>query len=182
MKSADRQTAAATLETAYGFRLPRPVWLEFECLVEERIGQVGHTLVAEEVNDFFCQEYIDNATPFELTAINFEKEFVNTEQERLSCLATIKKAGSKPQEIKGLGNGALNSLVNAFQDHFSVELEVIDYLQHGLTQGSHAFAASYIQVANKNGDIFWGVGIDSDCTLSAVRALLSAINRSLRKD
>lgn len=171
--------AVKTLYNNYGFRLPENMQVEFSQLLEKHSHEVGHSLNPEELNRFFCQEFIENLHPYELTAINFEKEFVNTERERLICRTTIKHH-NKPQEIVGVGNGALNALANAFKQHYGIELEVVDYLQHGLTKGIHALAASYIEVFNKQGQHIWGVGIDSDCTLSAIRALLSAVNRSQR--
>lgn len=177
--STPNHASATLLENTFGFRLPTAMRAEFENLVENSGKQKKHTLNAEELNELFCKEYIDNTAPFELTTINFEKEFVNTEQERLNCVAMVKKDGAS-QEIRGTGNGTLNALMNAFDTHFDLDLHVIDYMQHGLTQGSHALAASYLQVADQKEHIFWGVGIDSDSTLSAVRALLSAINRSMR--
>ena len=66
---------AALLEKTFGFRLPPAMRLQFESLVAASAKQAGHTLSADELNDFFCKEYIDNTHPFELTTINFEKEF-----------------------------------------------------------------------------------------------------------
>jgi 2-isopropylmalate synthase len=170
---------AYQLEKSFGFRLPAIMHDEFNHLVEIDARQQGHALTTDELNDLFCREYIENSCPFEITSINFEKEFVNTDQERLRCHATIKKGGHT-QEVEGIGNGTLNALANAFKVHFGIELEVTDYLQHGLTQGSHALAASYIQANTRDGKNYWGVGIDTDSTLSAIRALLSAINREER--
>lgn len=164
--------AAVQLEKSFGFRLPSLMHDEFNEMSQANAS-------SDDLNDLFCHEYIENTAPFEITAINFEKEFVNTEQERLRCHVTIKHAGNA-QEVEGIGNGTLNALANAFQVHHGIELEIVDYLQHGLTQGSHALAASYIQVDNHQGQVYWGVGIDTDSTLSAIRALLSAINRSQR--
>jgi 2-isopropylmalate synthase len=171
---------AAILEQTFGFRLPPAMRQEFQQLIEIQAQQTGHAPSPEELNDIFCREYIHNTHPFELTTINFEKQFVNTPQEKLCCTAMVKKENEN-YEIKGCGNGTLNALLNAFKTHFGIEdLEILDYLQHGLTQGSSSLAASYIQDTNSAGKIIWGVGIDSDSTLSAVRALLSTINRSLR--
>lgn len=171
--------AAKLIEKTYGFRIPEHMQDEFTQLVTSKSTKVKHDLSAEELNELFCNEYIENLTPFEITAINFEKEFLNTEQERLRCRASIKRLGHN-QEVQGVGNGTLNALANAFNVNFDIELEVVDYLQHGLTRGSHALAASYIQLDDKQHRHYWGVGIDSDCTLSAIRALLSALNRSQR--
>lgn len=172
-------SAIEILEKHYGFRMPPTMQTNFSALLEQHSKNLGHTLNPDELNDFFCQEFIENQTPYELTAINFEKEFVNTDKERLRCRATIKHNG-KVQEIVGTGNGTLNALGNAFKQYYGITLEVADYLQHGLTKGTHALAASYIEIANSQGEHIWGVGIDSDCTLSAIRALLSAVNRAQR--
>jgi len=169
-----QQSPGAILESSFGFRLPPAMHLEFEGLLAP-----DNKLTPEDINEFFCREYIENTTPFELTTVNFEKEFINTDRERLCCTARVIH-DEKEQEITGIGNGTIDSLLNAFKTHFQIDFEMLDYLQHGLTQGSQALAASYIQLQDKEGNIFWGVGIDSDCTLSAVRALLSALNRSQR--
>jgi|GEM_PF-3637779 len=173
------RTAIETLEKSYGFRLPHTMQENFSKVLAQQSNAIGHSLDSEELNDFFCQEFIENINPYELTAINFEKEFVNTEKERLRCRANIKHHG-KAQEIIGTGNGTLNALANAFKQYYGIKIEIIDYLQHGLTKGTHALASSYIEIVHKNNHHIWGVGIDSDCTLSAIRALLSAINRSTK--
>lgn len=173
------KTLVRLLKKSFGFQLPKRMQGEFTLLAETQTKKLGHPLTADELNEFFCREYIENTTPFEITSINFEKEFVNTEKERLRCRASIKKL-DKIQDIEGLGNGTLNALTNAIKTHYGIALEVHDYLQHGLTRGSHALAASYIQLDDKKHNHYWGVGIDSDSTLSAIRALLSALNRSQR--
>jgi 2-isopropylmalate synthase len=173
------QNAIPLLETSFGFRPPLPMANEFTELVDEEIQKTGHFLTADELYDFFCKEYIENTNPFEITAINFEKEFINTDKEHLRCHASTQKYG-EAKKIDGIGNGTLNALASAIKNHYGIGVEVADYLQHGLTQGSHALAASYIQLNDTHGRKFWGVGIDSDCTLSAIRALLSALNRSQR--
>lgn len=174
----DKQSISKTLRKSFGFRLPPSMTNEFAQLIQKKAG--NQNLSPEQLNTIFCQEYIENTTPFELTAINFEKEFINTEKERLRCHLTIKQHG-KTQEIDGFGNGALNALANAFKTHYGIEVEVRDYRQHGLTKGSAALASSYILLKDKNENRWWGVGIDSDSTLSAIRALLSAVNRSQKK-
>lgn len=171
--------SATILENSFGFRLPAHMVDEFENHILTQTKKAHHKLNEEELNDFFCKEYIENTTPFEITAINFDKEFVNTDQERLRCKTTIKYQ-QKIQQAEGIGNGTLNALANAISHQYGIELGVVDYLQHGLTQGSHALAASYILADDKHGHHYWGVGIDTDCTLSAIRAFLSALNRSQR--
>lgn len=44
---------------------------EFFTFVQKNTGD--KTLTSDQLNTLFCQEYIENTTPLELTAINFEK-------------------------------------------------------------------------------------------------------------
>lgn len=161
---------------SFGFRLPAALSKEFAQIATKKAEFLENELNLDSLKDLFCQEYILTSQPFELTAVNFEKEFANTDNERLHCLATIKKS-TEIQQIAGFGNGALNALADAFKVNFKLELNIKDYRQHSITQGWHALAASYILLIGEQGSRWWGVGIDADYTLSAIRALLSAINR-----
>ena len=48
--------------------------------------------------------------------------------------------------------------------------------------GSDSRACSYVAITDKEGDMYWGVGIHSDIISSSVNALVSAINRKLKHD
>jgi len=56
---------------------------------------------------------------------------------------------------------------------------VLDYAEHALTEGTDAQAASYVECAI-DGEIYWGVGIDTNTVTASMRAVLSAVNRSRR--
>lgn len=160
----------------FGFRLPAALSKEFTKTVLKTTEFLEDEPNLESLKDLLCQEYILTSQPLELTTINFKKEFANTDKERLCCFATIKK-NNEVQQIMGFGNGALNALADAFKVNFGLELDIKDYRQHSITQGWHALVASYILLKDEQGKGWWGIGIDADYTLSAIRALLSAINR-----
>ena len=61
---------------------------------------------------------------------------------------------------------------------------VMDYVEHTMSVGTDAMAASYVECQVGEADdaqIVWGVGIDSSITTSALKSIISAINRSQRK-
>ena len=60
-----------------------------------------------------------------------------------------------------------------------VDVRILDYAEHALSQGGDAKAAAYIE-AVVEGQIVWGVGIHPSITQSTILAVLSAINRALR--
>jgi len=56
----------------------------------------------------------------------------------------------------------------------------LDYYEHALSAGGDAKAAAYLEC--EVGDrIYWGVGIDPSTTTAALKAVISAVNRGLRK-
>ena len=56
---------------------------------------------------------------------------------------------------------------------------LLDYVEHTLSAGGDAQAASYIEL-EVSGQTLWGVGIDGDIATASLKALISAVNRSLR--
>ena len=56
---------------------------------------------------------------------------------------------------------------------------MLDYTEHALTEGTDAQAAAYVE-CEIGGQVFWGVGIDTNTVTASMRAVLSAVNRSRR--
>jgi 2-isopropylmalate synthase len=59
-----------------------------------------------------------------------------------------------------------------------VVLEVKDYSEHALTEGSSASAVAYIECAGEDGTTWWGVGRDSSILDASLSAVVSAANRA----
>lgn len=92
--------------------------------------------------------------------------------------------GTEPRvrELSGVGNGPIAAFINAISI-LGVTVSVLDYAEHALSSGGDAVAASYVecQIGDEpETEIIWGVGIDSSITTSSLKAILSAVNRSLR--
>ncbi|KAA8827429.1 2-isopropylmalate synthase [Bifidobacterium myosotis] len=86
------------------------------------------------------------------------------------------------REVSGIGNGPIAAFLNAISN-FGVDASIMDYVEHTMSVGTDAMAASYVECQVGDGDdapIVWGVGIDSSITTSALKAIISAINRSQR--
>ncbi len=85
-------------------------------------------------------------------------------------------------EISGIGNGPIAAFLNAVSN-LGIEASVMDYVEHTMSVGTDAMAASYVECQvgeDAETQIIWGVGIDSSITTSALKAIISAINRSQR--
>ena len=86
------------------------------------------------------------------------------------------------REISGIGNGPIAAFLNAVSN-LGIEASVMDYVEHTMSVGTDAMGASYVECQvgeDTETQIIWGVGIDSSITTSALKAIISAINRSQR--
>lgn len=87
------------------------------------------------------------------------------------------------REASGIGNGPIAAFLNAISN-FGVEASIMDYVEHTMSVGTDAMAASYVECQIGEADdaqIVWGVGFDSSITTSALKSIISAINRFQRK-
>ena len=87
------------------------------------------------------------------------------------------------REVSGIGNGPIAAFLNAISN-FGVDASIMDYAEHTMSVGTDAMAASYVECQVGEADdaqIVRGVGIDSSITTSALKSIISAINRFQRK-
>lgn len=91
--------------------------------------------------------------------------------------ATLIDDGS-PVKVRATGTGPIDAFVSALHQ-FDLDVRVLDYSEHAMSQGRDARAAAYVEAAVE-GQIVWGVGIDSSITRASYKAVISAVNRALR--
>jgi 2-isopropylmalate synthase len=82
------------------------------------------------------------------------------------------------QEVEGTGNGPISAFCSGLAS-VGIDVRVLDYAEHALTEGTDAQAAAYVEVAT-GGNVLWGVGVDTNTATASMRAVLSAVNRSRR--
>ena len=79
------------------------------------------------------------------------------------------------REITGTGNGPISAFVDALAG-VGIKVRVLDYSEHALSEGGDARAAAYVE-ADVDGQVLWGVGINSNITTASLKAVCSAVNR-----
>ena len=80
--------------------------------------------------------------------------------------------------LTGTGNGPIAAFCAALSTH-GIDVRVLDYHEHAMSAGGDANAAAYLECTT--GDrVLWGVGIDPSITTASLKAIVSAVNRSLR--
>ena len=119
----------------------------------------------------FEEHYISARPVFDIPECHFKQ--ING----ITAEVTIEKDGEK-QVIETTGNGRLDAVSNAVKKYFGISYELAVYEEHAISKGSSSKAAAYVGL-NKDGVIYWGVGIDEDIIKSSIAALVAAGNKAV---
>jgi 2-isopropylmalate synthase len=167
---------AYIMERDFGFQMPKSMHPEFGNVVTAQADYTGAELPPDKIKAIFDKEYLNRADPLDLVSCDIGPG--GKAPGNVEARAKVRYKGVA-QEIIGVGNGPINALVNAIERAGWKQFRVQDYVQHALTSGSAAEAASYIRV-ERSGDkkTFWGAAVDANIEMSGLKALICAINRA----
>ena len=163
---------AFLLERDYHLVLPRRLQIEFSRVVQQTMDQQGQEVDAASLWQLFEQEYMPSA-PFQYLS----HRLLEVERNVQTIAVTLQVRG-QTQLINGQGNGP----IDAFLDALNLGIRIAHYEEHSLSQGSDATAIAYIEIS---GDDFtgsvYGVGIHSNIITASLLAVLSGVNRALKR-
>lgn len=163
---------AWVLEQDQGLKLPKKMQAHFSRHVQELADEVGRELQADDIWGVFRKTYrLDAPQHFQLVDYDEARAGDGTR-----VFAGKIAVNGQVQSVSGRGNGLISSVAATLREAFGVSLEVRDYSEHAMAQGTDARAAAYVECAQPDGTVIWGVGIDEDVATASVRALLSAAN------
>ena len=163
---------AYVMKTGHSLDLPRRLQIEFSKVIQAHTDAEGGEVTPNEIWDIFSAEYL---TPGPVALEDHQSSSVAEGKHALSAEISV---NGKAQEIEGIGNGPISAFCAALAS-VGIDVRVLDYAEHALTEGTDAQAAAYVEVAT-GGEVFWGVGIDTNTATASMRAVLSAVNRSRR--
>ena len=168
---------AYIMRTEHKLELPRRLQIEFSHVIQERTDSEGGEISPEDMWSVFSAEYLpDPAAPwgrFSLVSVRQDSAVDG----QTSVDVTLLDQG-REISITGSGNGPVAAFCSALVD-LDLDVRVLDYAEHAMSAGGDAIAASYCECA-VDGQVLWGVGIDPSITTSSLKAIVSAVNRSLR--
>ena len=166
---------AYVLENEFGYQLPKLMHKEIGKIVNDLADACGSELSPQDIHDVFVREYIERATPVALT------EFRTIERSSaVTCQADLLVYGQE-KIVTGSGNGPIDAFVQSLRSAGLPKFELVSYSEHSLGSGAEARAVSYIQIKTERGAAFFGAGIDTNIELASIKAVVSALNRSLAK-
>ncbi|MCU1508389.1 MAG: 2-isopropylmalate synthase [Glaciihabitans sp.] len=174
---------AYLLKTDHALDLPRRLQIEFSGVVQAKTDAEGGEVTSDEIWDIFQDEYLpaphdrpeDKWGRFELTSTRTASQLQGD-----VSLSVELRVGEEVLAADATGNGPIAAFLGIMSEQ-GVEVELFDYVEHALSAGGDAMAASYVEL-RVNGKTLWGVGIDADIATASLKAIVSAVNRAVRSE
>ncbi|MGE0718559.1 MAG: 2-isopropylmalate synthase [Gammaproteobacteria bacterium] len=173
---------AWVLEQDKGLQLPRRLQIDFSRVVQAMADETGREMTAEDIWSAFREAYCvdgagDGGGRFSL--LDYHDAGPSRPGDGRRFTGRINVDGAE-RRISGRGNGLISGIVDALKQECGMTLDVADYHEHALRQGSDAQAAAYVECRTGDGRTVFGVGIDPDVATASVKAVLSAANGAAR--
>ncbi|MGD7002183.1 2-isopropylmalate synthase [Corynebacterium halotolerans] len=162
------------MKTDHGLNLPRQMQVEFSGVVQAVTDSEGGEVNSKNMWDIFATEYLDRSETIELISVKVDNAETEEDVSKVTAHVTVR---GEEITVTGEGNGPVAGFANALEK-VDIDVEVQDYSQHSRSSGDDAEAAAYV-FAEVNGSASWGVGIAGSITYASLKAVTSAINRSL---
>jgi 2-isopropylmalate synthase len=169
---------AYVMKAEHGFELPRRLQIEFSKTIQHITEDTGTEISPGVMWDAFQTEYLPAQPRVQL--ISHE---LHTDSATSTATITAQLiVDGQHRTVRGQGNGPISAFVNGLRQELDTDLDVLDYAEHAMGQGSEATAVAYVETASVEpgrGDqvVRWGVGTDPNIITASMRAVLSAFER-----
>jgi 2-isopropylmalate synthase len=151
--------------------------IEFSKIIQAKTDAEGGEITPQEIWAVFRDEYLPNPdNPW--GRIQLKEGQSTTGADGVDTLTVEAAVDGEDVVLTGSGNGPISAFFDALQS-IGVDVRLLDYQEHTMSEGASAQAASYIECAI--GDkVLWGIGIDANTTRASLKAVVSAVNRASR--
>lgn len=161
------------LETQFNLVLPPKMREQFGYHIKSISDHEHRELASTEVYEIFLRDFVNLTEKLNVLEAGYD----SLSAEHIKGKIVIEYAG-KAVTVEVEGNGRLDCVSKAIKQVTGRNYILENYVEHALEGKSTSQAASYICIV-ENGTPFWGAGIHTDIMTSSVRALVSAVNRTL---
>ena len=175
---------AYVMEKEFGFRLPVDMRPEFGQTIKSLSDRTGREVSTPIILGIFEKEYLLATSPLSLHSCDKKTDFSQADrcdQPDTVVSAVITVDGAR-KSIEGRGNGPIDAFSRAIGNALGFDFKLLSYYEHALDEGSDSRAVAYIQIADAKDGRHWGAGIDTNIEVASFKAILSALNRSQRRD
>ena len=164
---------AYIMKEEHGFDLPRRLQIEFSKTIQNITEDSGTEVSPTIIWDTFSSEYFPETPRVRLHSHELKSDSVSGTTNITAQLIV----DSQHITITGEGNGPIDAFVHAVCEGLGVTIDVVDYAEHAMGQGSEATAVAYVETTDGNGNVRWGVGSDPNIISASFRAVLGAYER-----
>ncbi|MGW3567802.1 2-isopropylmalate synthase [Streptomyces sp. NPDC000941] len=165
---------AYVLKNGHKLDLPRRMQIEFSKIIQAKTDAEGGEVTPAQIWSVFQDEYLptdDN----QWGRISLRTAQTSTTSEGTDALTVEAVVDGAETVLTGSGNGPLAAFFDALAA-IDVDVRLLDYSEHTLSEGAGAQAAAYIECAI-DGKVLWGVGVDANIVRASLKAVVSAVNR-----
>ncbi len=164
---------AYVMKAEHGYDLPRRLQIEFSRTIQSITEDTGTEVSSTVIWDAFTTEYLPETPNVKLDSHELRSDSTSG---RTVITAQLAINGER-KTISGEGNGPIDAFVHAVREGLGAQIDVVDYAEHAMGQGSEATAVAYVETTDGNGNVRWGVGTDPNIISASLRAVLSAYER-----
>ncbi|MDO4100234.1 2-isopropylmalate synthase [Clavibacter michiganensis] len=173
---------AYLLKADHSLDLPRRLQIEFSGVVQAKTDAEGGEITSAQIWSIFQDEYLpapldrveEKWGRFELTSTRTSSDMGGS-----VSLEVELRDGDRVREASASGNGPIAAFLMVLADQ-GVDVRLLDYVEHALSASGDALAASYVEL-EVEGVRLWGVGIDEDSSTASLEAIVSGVNRAIRR-
>lgn len=162
---------AYILSRDYGLTVPRWLQVDLAQKVQAESERTQKELSSQDVMNIFERHYLQEGK-FALLDYSISRH------ERADTLNAILQNDGKEIAIDGQGTGVISAFVDALQKAFALELNVINYAQHALTQSTDAQAVAYVQLMINN-HLYTSIAYSQDTVTAMLRATLIGVSQAI---
>ncbi|MER6982898.1 2-isopropylmalate synthase [Streptomyces carpinensis] len=165
------------LKNDHKLDLPRRMQIEFSKIIQAKTDAEGGEITPKEIWAVFQDEYLPNPdNPWGRIQVKTGQS--TTDTDGVDTLTVEAQVDGEDTVLTGSGNGPISAFFDALQS-IGIDVRLLDYQEHTMSEGASAQAASYIECAIED-KVLWGIGIDANTTRASLKAVVSAVNRATR--
>ncbi|MBL8929255.1 MAG: 2-isopropylmalate synthase [Kineosporiaceae bacterium] len=172
---------AYLMKSEYNLDLPRRLQIEFSGVIQKHTDDAGGEVSPQQMWEIFADEYLPSDTDpwgrFRVRGMRVTSADDGRDHLLVDVEDRSRGEGDQLVHLEADGNGPINAFVRAFTT-LGVDVRVLDYTEHAMSSGGDATAAAFVECAVGE-RVLWGVGIDPNIVRASLKAIVSAVNRSI---
>ncbi|MBR7128478.1 MAG: hypothetical protein IKD09_07810, partial [Lentisphaeria bacterium] len=167
-------------EKEFGIYPPKVMHPEIGQVVQNYIDKKGGEIDSTDLRKIFDENFVNIVGPYDYH--NYTRDILEQHGDLIGVSFTWVN-GDKETPLKGVGNGPISAVYNALaQDKTLPEFSLEDFSERSLGNDADAKAIAFVGIRLKGEKrLVHGVGVHSNIDRAAIAALISALNRAVKK-